>query len=136
MCAAFDVDGMRADLVIARAATAHAAWRGADAVTEEDVRVAARLALPHRRRRDPFDEPGVDDQALDDALREAEPDPEPDPDPDGGGGGGGRRPDAEADGGAPADAGQRPPGAGTRPGRGRPGAERAVRRAPRSAPGC
>ena len=32
VCAAFDVDGMRADLVIARAALAHAAWRGADVV--------------------------------------------------------------------------------------------------------
>ena len=68
VCAAFDVDGMRADLVIARAATAHAAWRGADAVAKEDVRAAARLALPHRRRRDPFDEPGMDEQALDEAL--------------------------------------------------------------------
>ena len=87
VCAAFDVDGMRADLVIARAAVAHAAWRGAAAVTEEDVRVAARLALPHRRRRDPFDEPGVDEDALDDALREAA-DREPPPDdPDGGPGG-------------------------------------------------
>ena len=28
VCAAFDVDGMRADLVIARTAIAHAAWRG------------------------------------------------------------------------------------------------------------
>ena len=36
---------------------------GRGAVAEEDVRVAARLALPHRRRRDPFDEPGVDEQA-------------------------------------------------------------------------
>ncbi len=87
VCAAFDVDGMRADLVTARAAIAHAAWRGADAVAEEDVRVAARLALPHRRRRDPFDDGGVDEQALDDALRSADPDPDPDePDPDGGGG--------------------------------------------------
>ena len=68
VCAAFDVDGMRADLVIARAATAHAAWRGADAVAKEDVRAAARLALPHRRRRDPFDAPGLDEQALDEAL--------------------------------------------------------------------
>ena len=39
------------------------AWRtppgaGRTRSTEEDVRVAARLALPHRRRRDPFDEPG------------------------------------------------------------------------------
>ncbi len=71
VCAAFDVDGMRADLVIARAAVAHAAWRGAAAVAEEDVRVAARLALPHRRRRDPFDEPGMDEGTLDDALRQA-----------------------------------------------------------------
>src|SRR4051794_7919027 len=80
LCAAFGVDGMRADLVIARAAVAHAAWRGTGAVAEEDVRVAARLALPHRRRRDPFDEPGVDDQALDDALRAAgEQDPPDEP---------------------------------------------------------
>src|SRR4051794_13975976 len=80
VCAAFDVDGMRADLVIARAAVAHAAWRGAGAVAEEDVRVAARLALPHRRRRDPFDEPGVDEQALDDALQAAgEQEPPDDP---------------------------------------------------------
>ena len=54
LCAAFDVDGMRADLVVARTAVAHAAWRGADAVAAEDVRVAAELALPHRHRRDPF----------------------------------------------------------------------------------
>ncbi|WP_280404396.1 magnesium chelatase subunit D family protein [Nocardia brasiliensis] len=71
LCAAFDVDGMRADLVVARTATAHAAWRGADVVTEEDVRVAAELALPHRRRRDPFDEPGISEEQLDDAMREA-----------------------------------------------------------------
>ncbi|WP_157129170.1 ATP-binding protein, partial [Nocardia amamiensis] len=71
LCAAFDVDGMRADLVVARAATAHAAWRGGDAVTEDDVRIAAELALPHRRRRDPFDEPGISEQQLDDAMRDA-----------------------------------------------------------------
>ncbi|WP_433685618.1 VWA domain-containing protein [Nocardia sp. CA-119907] len=71
LCASFDVDGMRADLVVARTATAHAAWRGADAVAEEDVRVAAELALPHRRRRDPFDEPGISEEQLDEAMREA-----------------------------------------------------------------
>ena len=53
LCAAFDVDGMRADLVVARTAAAHAAWRGALTVEEQDIRVAAELALPHRRRRDP-----------------------------------------------------------------------------------
>ena len=85
VCAAFDVDGMRADLVVARTAIAHAAWRGAVAVTAEDVRVAAELALPHRRRRDPFDDPGLDPAELDEALSAGEPDPDPDPDPPGGG---------------------------------------------------
>ncbi|WP_051406865.1 VWA domain-containing protein [Nocardia sp. CNY236] len=72
LCAAFEVDGMRADLVIARTATAHAAWRGGTEVTADDVRVAAELALPHRRRRDPFDEPGVSEQQLDEAMRAAD----------------------------------------------------------------
>jgi magnesium chelatase subunit D len=71
VCGAFGVDGMRADLVTARTAIALAAWAGRDEVTEEDIRTAARLALPHRRRRDPFDAPGLDEQALDEALREA-----------------------------------------------------------------
>ncbi|WP_258347821.1 putative cobaltochelatase [Saccharopolyspora gregorii] len=79
LCAAFDVDGMRADLVLARTAVAHAAWRGADEVAEADVEAAARLALPHRRRRDPFDEPGVEEdqlqQALEDAAQHAEQEP-------------------------------------------------------------
>jgi len=86
VCAAFDVDGMRADLVVARTAAAHAAWRGADRVEEQDIRVAAELALPHRRRRDPFDDPGIDRDQLDEALAQAGgDDPEPDPDPPGGG---------------------------------------------------
>ncbi len=94
LCAAFDVDGMRADLVIARTAVAHAAWRGELTVGEEDIRVAAELALPHRRRRDPFDDPGLDPQRLDEAMEQAGesagapdegPDPEPPPDPPGGG---------------------------------------------------
>jgi magnesium chelatase subunit D len=116
VCAAFEVDGMRADLVTARTALAHAAWRGASEVAEQDVRVAVRFALPHRRRRDPFDEPGVDEQALDDALRQAEKDargPE-DPGPDDSGPGGQPPPDDSgpddpgADGPDP-DGGARPP---------------------------
>ncbi|ORW34133.1 hypothetical protein AWB91_00800 [Mycobacterium paraense] len=86
LCAAFDVDGMRADLVVARTAVAHAAWRGATTVEEADIRVAAELALPHRRRRDPFDDPGIDRDQLDEALaRAGADDPEPEPDPPGGG---------------------------------------------------
>jgi magnesium chelatase subunit D len=88
LCAAFDVDGMRADLVVARTAVAHAAWRGSDRVGPEDIRVAAELALPHRRRRDPFDEPGLDPQTLDEVLGhdcDDSPPPDPDPEPPGGG---------------------------------------------------
>ncbi|VBA56065.1 magnesium chelatase subunit D family protein [Mycobacterium attenuatum] len=85
LCAAFDVDGMRADLVVARTAAAHAAWRGAPTVEEHDIRVAAELALPHRRRRDPFDDHGIDRDQLNEALQRAGSDQDPEPDPPGGG---------------------------------------------------
>jgi magnesium chelatase subunit D len=81
VCASFDVDGLRADIVIARTAVAHAAWADRKAVTREDIRVAARLALPHRRRRNPFDAPDLDEQQLDDALGDDEPDDDNDPPP-------------------------------------------------------
>jgi len=97
VCGTFEVDGLRADLVTARTAIALAAWHGRDEVGEEDVRQAARLALPHRRRRDPFDVPGLDDRALDEALQDALGTGQP---PD--------RPDREA----PDYAGPRPPGDG------------------------
>jgi magnesium chelatase subunit D len=111
VCASFDVDGLRADIVIARTAAAHAAWRGAAAVTREDIRVASRLALPHRRRRNPFDAPGLDEQQLDDALGDpgefGDPgDEEPDPPSGGGGPGpGDTRDDGGQDGGAQNDDG-------------------------------
>ncbi|MFE7381165.1 putative cobaltochelatase [Streptomyces zhihengii] len=81
-CAAFEVDGMRADIVMARTATALAAWDGRAEVAEEDVRRAALLALPHRRRRNPFDAPGLDESKLDEALGQSGDDPDPDPEPD------------------------------------------------------
>ena len=92
VCAAFDVDGMRADLVTARAAVAHAAWHGRAEVTADDVRTAARLALPHRRRRQPFDAPDLDEDQLEEALAgpEDERDDGTDHDPDDRGPGGGR----------------------------------------------
>lgn len=85
VCAGFEVDGLRADIVTARAAVAHAAWSGRTVVTVADVRAAARLALPHRRRRNPFDSPGIDEDLLDELLGDDEPDPEPDPGPGDGG---------------------------------------------------
>lgn len=86
-CAALGVDGMRGDLVTCRAAIAHAAWQQRGAVTGEDVRVAARLALPHRQRRGPFDDPGAGAARLEEALGPDDPDGGDGPDDDGGGGG-------------------------------------------------
>ncbi len=84
ICAAFDVDGLRADIVTARTAVAHAAWSGRAQVTLDDIRVAARLALPHRRRRKPFDAPGLDEDLLDQVLGTDDLPPEPDgPEDDG-----------------------------------------------------
>lgn len=100
VCAGFDVDGMRADIVTARTAVAHAAWAGREHVTREDIRAAALLALPHRRRRAPFDAPGLDEDLLDRLLDE-EPDPEP---PTGGDDGGGN----DDDGGSSDESGPRP----------------------------
>jgi magnesium chelatase subunit D len=81
ICLAYGVDGLRADIVMARAALTLAAWHGRDTVTADDVRDAARLALPHRRRRDPLDPPGTDEERLEETLSNEDP---PDPDPDGG----------------------------------------------------
>lgn len=97
-CAAFEVDGMRADIVMARAATALAAWSGRTEVAAEDVRQAALLALPHRRRRNPFDAPGLDEEKLAETLREHGGTDEGPPDGDGGGGGGGGAHPGDADG--------------------------------------
>jgi magnesium chelatase subunit D len=102
VCAAFEVDGLRADLVTANAAVAHAAWQGRDTVTTEDVRAAARLSLPHRRRRDPFDAPGLDEALLDELLERTSQD-------DGPGDGG---PDGEGPAGPPPDGSEGPPSGG------------------------
>ncbi|MFG3356715.1 putative cobaltochelatase [Streptomyces griseofuscus] len=99
-CAAFEVDGMRADIVMARTATALAAWAGRTDVLAEDVRQAALLALPHRRRRNPFDAPGLDEDKLDETLEQsAGQDGDGDDDPDGPGGGGQPAPESGPEGG-------------------------------------
>lgn len=100
VCAGFDVDGMRADIVTARTAAAHAAWAGREHVTREDIRAAALLALPHRRRRAPFDAPGLDEDLLDRLLDE-EPEPEPPVPPTG-------EDDSDGDGGSPDGSGPCP----------------------------
>ena len=75
ICNDFGVDGMRADIVMYRAAVALAAYEGRTDVSEADIRRVAPLVLPHRRRRQPFDEPNVDDQELDDSIERHRPNP-------------------------------------------------------------
>lgn len=72
ICASAGAEGLRADLVLCRAAGAFAGWEGRTEATEEDVRRVAMLALSHRRRRTPFEAPGMAadelQSLLDDAL--------------------------------------------------------------------
>jgi magnesium chelatase subunit D len=83
-CAQLGVDGVRGDIVTARAARALAALRGAAEVGEEDVRQAALLALAHRRRRDPLDVQPPDPEDVQRALSDATPPPDDDvPPPEG-----------------------------------------------------
>ncbi len=58
------VDGHRADLTLAKCARAHAAFKGRKEVSEEDIKVAERLAIPHRLRRRPFEEISPFEQRL------------------------------------------------------------------------
>jgi len=63
-----EVAGLRADIAMQKTARALAALKGRRAVAAEDVREAAQLVLPHRRRRQPLEKPGLDPRLLDDLL--------------------------------------------------------------------
>jgi magnesium chelatase subunit D len=61
-------EGLRADLVLCRAAAAFAGWEGRSVATASDVERVAGLALGHRRRRRPFDPPTLAADELERAL--------------------------------------------------------------------
>jgi magnesium chelatase subunit D len=71
MAVSLGADGLRADLSLCRAAAALAGLEGRSETSVDDVRTVAALALGHRRRRGPFDSPGVAPEELDAALEEA-----------------------------------------------------------------
>ena len=60
ICIALDVDGHRADIVMLKTAITFAAYNGRLEVLEEDVIEAAKLTLPHRMRRNPFEDTILD----------------------------------------------------------------------------
>jgi Mg-chelatase subunit ChlI len=55
MCSRLDVDGLRGDLVVNRAAKALVAFEGRNEVTREDVGRVVTGCLNHRLRKDPLD---------------------------------------------------------------------------------
>ncbi|TAM16909.1 MAG: putative cobaltochelatase [Pandoraea sp.] len=77
LCCEFEVASLRADIVMYKAARAIAALAGRDIVTAQDVRDTAELVLPHRRRKKPFEQPGLDRDRLDELTRQAASPPAP-----------------------------------------------------------
>jgi Mg-chelatase subunit ChlI len=71
LTAEFEVDGHRADIVILKAALAHAAFEGRPCVSEVDILLAAELALPHRLKKRPFQETEVQFEHLEKRLEAA-----------------------------------------------------------------
>ncbi|HEX4143586.1 MAG TPA: putative cobaltochelatase [Pirellulales bacterium] len=67
LCAELGVDGLRGDIVLYKTSRALAALDGRTLVTAADVRAAAELVLPHRRRSRPSRKP-VANQPLPDEL--------------------------------------------------------------------
>jgi magnesium chelatase subunit D len=105
LCVSVGAEGLRADLVMGRAAAALAGLEARSVVDLDDVRRVAPLVLAHRRRRSPFDDTGIDQNEIDDALGEHEHSPSSPPD----------NSDAESGGGGEAQA--RDPAAANAPSR-------------------
>ncbi|WP_137009710.1 putative cobaltochelatase [Aquitalea aquatilis] len=77
LCCEFEVASLRADIVLHKAARALAALDGRTQVSAEDIRTAAMLVLPHRRRRKPFEQSGLDQDKLDELTQQAQNPPPP-----------------------------------------------------------
>ncbi len=60
LCLEMAVQGHRADITIIEAAETNAALEGREQLLDEDLLLAAELALPHRMKRHPFEGTGLD----------------------------------------------------------------------------
>ena len=65
------VDGHRADLTLIKAAEAYAALQGRTEVEPSDVTHVAKLVMPHRMRRNPFQDSSLDTGELEAWLKES-----------------------------------------------------------------
>ena len=68
LTSAWHVDGHRADLAILRTARTHTALMGREAITVDDIALAAELALAHRIKSDPFDPVEISLEEIEAAL--------------------------------------------------------------------
>ncbi len=71
LTASFNVDGHRADIVILKTARAHAAYEGRLAISDRDILLAAELALPHRMKKQPFQDSVMSPEQLENNMRRA-----------------------------------------------------------------
>jgi len=69
ICTDFAVDGHRADITMYKTACTIAAYKGRIDVVEEDIKEAAELVLPHRHRRQPFEEPNLEQQQMQESIQ-------------------------------------------------------------------
>lgn len=68
LTSALQIDGHRADLVILKTARAHAAFEGRTRINQQDILLAAELAIPHRLKRGPFTDAQMSATALEEQL--------------------------------------------------------------------
>ncbi|MEJ9220982.1 AAA family ATPase [Paenibacillus glucanolyticus] len=66
-----EVDGHRSDITLIKTAVTLAAWHEHEAVCLEHIKHAARFVLPHRMRRQPFEETGGMEERLQAVLEPA-----------------------------------------------------------------
>ena len=71
LTSSFKVDGHRADIVILRTARAHAAFEGRLQITDRDILLAAELALPHRMKKQHFQDSIMNPDQLQQNMRQA-----------------------------------------------------------------
>ncbi len=70
LTASLNVDGHRADLVILKAARAHAAFENRTSITDRDIALAAELALPHRIKHGPFHQAEITPEQLQERIEQ------------------------------------------------------------------
>jgi Mg-chelatase subunit ChlI len=71
LTASFKVDGHRADIVILKTARAQAALDSRLQINDKDILLAAELALPHRMKKQPFQDSMLHPEQLQSNLRQA-----------------------------------------------------------------